>query len=118
MEISKYSSGYGKADIYQNFIYDNLEPKKSNSKTNSAAKAMAEKTAKKRAEKKHAERKSEAKETADKRQEAIVEKRDLEKEQLKEIWEEKQTSIQTYSNSGDDMVKEVEPSGSQFNFSA
>lgn len=68
--------------------------------------------------KKHAERKSEAKETADKRQEAIVEKRDLEKEQLKEIWEEKQTSIQTYSNSGDDMVKEVEPSGSQFNFTA
>ena len=113
MEISKYSSGYGKADIYQSFIYDNLEPKKSNSKTYSAAKAMAEKTAKKRAEKKHAERKSEAKETADKRQEAIVEK-----EQLKEIWEEKQTSIQTYSNSGDDMVKEVEPSGSQFNFTA
>lgn len=63
MEISKYSSGYGKADIYQSFIYDNLEPKKSNSKTYSAAKAMAEKTAKK-----HAERKSEAKETADKRQ--------------------------------------------------
>lgn len=113
MEISKYSSGYGKADIYQSFIYDNLEPKKSNSKTYSAAKAMAEKTAKK-----HAERKSEAKETADKRQEAIVEKRDLEKEQLKEIWEEKHTSIQTYSNSGDDMVKEVEPSGSQFNFTA
>lgn len=52
MEISKYSSGYGKADIYQSFIYDNLEPKKSNSKTYSAAKAMAEKTAKKRAEKK------------------------------------------------------------------
>ena len=24
MEISKYSSGYGKADIYQSFIYDNL----------------------------------------------------------------------------------------------
>ena len=118
MEISKYSSGYGKADIYQSFIYDNLEPKKSNSKTYSAAKAMAEKTAKKRAEMKHAERKSEAKETADKRQEAIVEKLDLEKEQLKEIWEEKQTSIQTYSNSGDDMVKEVEPSGSQFNFTA
>ena len=102
----------------QSFIYDNLEPKKSNSKTNSSAKAMAEKTAKKRAEKKHAERKSEAKETADKRQDAVVEKRDLEKEQLQEIWEEKQTSIQTYSNSGDDMVKEVEPSGSQFNFTA